>query len=219
MSSAKKEYLKGKNALTVSLFVVWCVTLFVAFSTGIPHSIETIAEHFSTLNAKDGVILVIMPIITLILSGFLPAATKAQLVFWRIRNALPGHRAFTVISERDPRIDTKELASRLGEMTTDESEQNSRWYSLYRKVDDTVTVKEVHKKFLLARDLAVYALAFCSFGGVSLLFASPSVGTAAVYGAVMFIHYLLLAVAAQNYGRGLVSNAIVEYLALDSSET
>ena len=90
MSSAKKEYLKGKNAITVSLFVVWCVTLYAAFSAGIPRSVESITEHFSALNAKDGIVLVTMPIVTLVLSGILPAATKAQLVFWRLRNALPG---------------------------------------------------------------------------------------------------------------------------------
>ena len=124
-----------------------------------------------------------------------------------------------MISERDPRIDTKELASRLGDVPTDEAEQNTRWYSIYRQVDEAVTVKEVHKKFLLARDLAVYSLAFCVFGGLSLFFVSPSVWAAVAYGVVMLIHFLLLAVAGQNYGRGLVSNVLVEYLAREPSKT
>src|SRR5690606_15254291 len=49
------------------------------------------------------------PVIVLLLTSILPTELKEALVFWRVRDVLPGHRAFSVYAQKDPRIDLNRL--------------------------------------------------------------------------------------------------------------
>src|ERR1700720_3355019 len=56
-----------------------------------------------------GVAAAAAPVIVLLLSSLLSADAKAMLVFWRFRNVLLGHRAFSVYAHRDSRINLEGL--------------------------------------------------------------------------------------------------------------
>jgi hypothetical protein len=64
-------------------------------------------------------------IVATVLNGLLNADTKACLVFLRWHDALPGHRAFSELALRDPRIDVAALEKiHGGRLPTEPGEQN-----------------------------------------------------------------------------------------------
>jgi len=88
---------------------------------------------------------------------------------------------------------------------------------LYRRYEESVIVLPAHKNFLLARDLSSIAFLFTVFGSCGLFFSLPPKGVL-VYSLVMFLHYVVLAIVAQNHGKRFVCNVLVEYIT-DSKET
>ena len=49
----------------------------------------------------------VLPLATLILDGIVTSDFKAVLVYWKWRDPLPGHEAFTVHGRKDRRVDMK----------------------------------------------------------------------------------------------------------------
>ena len=79
---------------------------------------------------------------------------KQALVFWRIEDALPGCRAFSEHALKDPRIDLIALKRAVGgEFPTHPGEQNKAWYRLYQQVQDSPSIEDAHKEYLLFRDI------------------------------------------------------------------
>lgn len=72
----------------------------------------------------------------------LPSADfKATLVYWRWRNALPGHRAFSRHASQDTRINLERLRKTFkGAFPEAPAEQNAAWYKLYKSVRNDVMV-------------------------------------------------------------------------------
>ncbi len=101
----------------------------------------------------------------------------------------------------------------MGSLPTDPKEQNSVWYSIYKKYSNAPTVTEAHKQFLLARDLSSISFLFAVLGPWGLLLFQHKVSWLTFYFAVMMVHYLTLAIVAQNQGRRLVCNVLTEYVA------
>ena len=94
-------------------------------------------------------------IVMIVLQELFPRSVKEVLVFWRLRDRLPGCRAFTVIAPKDARVDPTDLAVLLPSTPMSPAEQNALWYRLYRTVSDDPSVSHAHKEFLLTRDYAV----------------------------------------------------------------
>ena len=99
-------------------------------------------------------------------SGIVPADTKAQLVFWRIKFALPGHRAFSKYLKNDNRISNR---INMDIFPTDPHEQNSKWYSIYKKHQNAPSVSEAHRNFLLARDICSISFICLIIGTIAIL--------------------------------------------------
>ncbi len=78
---------------------------------------------------------------------------------------------------------------------------------------DTTTLQEIHRKFLLGRDLAAISLVLGIGGTVGLALASAGVLEALKYFLVMLLHYFVLAIVAQNNGKEFVCQVLVEYVA------
>jgi hypothetical protein len=210
---AKRKYLKGKNVPVVVIFILWCVALYATFLAESPSFWTDLQGKYATLSKKSGLVVTMMPVLLLTLSGVVSSSVKAMLVFWRVRNVLPGHRAFTRLAARDPRIDLNELKKKMGSLPRAARDQNSSWFKLYKKCGTVPTVENPHRSFLLARDLSVIALIFAIGGSVGLAFGSTKRSTLLLYPTVMFVQYLLLALVARNHGNRLVCNVLVEYLA------
>ncbi len=207
----KKEYLKRKNALVVFIFIIWCLAIYIAFLSSPSGFWDKLISTFQQYRAKEGIIVVLSPILVLILTGLISSGNKARLVYWRLRNALPGHRVFSKLAKDDPRIDMKNLLSKMGSLPQDPKEQNTKWYSLYKRYSESVTVKEAHRSFLLARDLCSVSFLFAVFGPWGFLLFQHTGKWALLYFIVMFLHYLVFALVAQNNGNRFICNVIGEY--------
>ncbi len=210
--ATKRKYLKTGNLPVVVIFIVWCISLYATFIIGFDSFWAELQSKYASLSKKSGLVIVMMPVLVLVLNGIISAEMKAILVFWRIKNALPGHRAFTQLAPKDARIDMSELREKLGDIPRAGKDQNALWFKLYKKHEGAPTVENPHRSFLLARDLAAIALAFAACGIVGLVIGDAKRNTIGLYGAVMLGHYALLAITARNQGNRLVCNAIVEHL-------
>ncbi len=210
--AAKRKYLKSKNVPVILIFVIWCVSIYATFFVGFDSFWTDLQSKYATLNWKNGLVVAMMPVLVLVLSGIVSAELKAILVFWRIKNALPGHRVFTKLAPCDSRIDMNEVRKKLGDVPRGAKEQNTSWFKLYKKHESEPTVENPHRSFLLARDLAAIGLIFAIGGALGLAFGGVKSKTVGLYVVVMLAQYLLLAIVARNHGNRLVCNVIVEHL-------
>ena len=97
-------------------------------------------------------------LIVKILLNIIPADIKHIIIFGRVKNTLPGHRAFTVYVNKDPRIDIENLEKILGTLPIIPSEQNRVWYKIYQKHKHYEQIIDSHVKFLFFRDSSILTI-------------------------------------------------------------
>ncbi len=151
-----------------------------------------------------------LPLATLVLDGIATPHFKAVLVYWKWRNPLPGHEAFTVHGKDDRRVDMNALEAEHGPLPTHSAEQNLLWYKLSRVTADRASVDEAHYAWLLMRDLT----------NLSVGLVSVSVGLAAAFRVVGWdllilvsgqgLLYVLLRQVAANKGIRYVTTVLAE---------
>ena len=203
-------YLKGKNAPSLWAFVganlAICFSLFITkgFST------TSIDQLWKSVTKKDGIIAVLLPLLTIILSGLFSDTAKARLVFWRWRHPLPGCRVFTELIQSDPRIDVPALHEKHGEFPQEAHAQNALWYRVYKEHSGSTMISEAHRIYLLTRDMTTLSAVFVAL--FSIVIGLDSVGwkIAAFYSGALVAQYILIATAARNYGIRFVLNVLTE---------
>ena len=208
--------LKAQNIPSLTAIYVGAF-LLVAF---VHWSVEEVFVFSSQLGRQ----VLIMAAITSFggaLANFLPNGVKYLLVYFRIRNALSGHRCRRICL-KDRRLDSGELEHRwpaLFARAMKESDQNAYWYSnIYRPVRNAPEVVQAHRSFLLYRDasagLFVVLWGLILWVGVSEVRLLPSMGVWPV-GVVAGL-VLLFCQAARQSGDRMVANAVV--VAMDGGE-
>lgn len=197
--------LKAKNNLVIGS-VLGADALFFAIFSAFPN-FDLQSAWASGMAVRVG-LAVLIPVVVLLLGSLIPSSLKAILVFWRLRDVLPGHRAFTDKTLNDPRIEREHLRKNVGAFPSNPSEQNAMWYRLFKKVEKEISIEHVHGQFLLLRDIASISallLVGCflcwSFG---LIFYRESL----VLGCILGVQFLLAALSAQSQGQGLVSSVL-----------
>ena len=163
------------------------------------------------LKSPQSFIPLIAAILIIVLEGILKNGIKEFLVFWRFRNRLPGHRAFSHIGPNDPRIDMTRLASLFPDgVPEDPKRQNNEWYRLYRNFRDEPQVFFSHKAFLLTRDLASLTVVFIplAISGHFLLGTTPAV--IAYHLTLLVVLFVLMSLSSRNYAERFVANVLVE---------
>ncbi|SHF54715.1 hypothetical protein SAMN02746095_03662 [Acidocella aminolytica 101 = DSM 11237] len=166
--------------------------------------LSAIFKHLATL-APVGIAAIVVKVV-----NALPSAdVKATLVFWRLKHAPPGHRAFSVYAQQDTRINQQRLKTIFkGTLPSDPADQNAAWYKLYRPLRDDVIISSAHKLFLLLRDYtAICALLILTFGPWALI-GMASKNVAAGYVAILLGQYLIVRMAAANAGIRMVTNVL-----------
>ncbi|MFL0681953.1 MAG: hypothetical protein ACJLTB_02015 [Algoriphagus aquaeductus] len=173
--------------------------------------LEEIPEQIQSFQIVRGLGILAAPILIFILNGILTSDQKAFLVFWKFRNTLPGHRAFTKYAKIDARVNLDRLVQLHGDLPTDEKEQNKLWYRLYRNNRVETVISKAHQNFLLARDLTSLSFLFllCSLGMFIVFNFKPSF----IYASIVIFEYLIMMRLAQNHGRKFVRDV----LAIESS--
>lgn len=150
----------------------------------------------------------VMPVIVLLIVNVLPHDVKSMLVYWKPLGVLPGCEAFTKYGPQDPRIDMAALKKNVGALPTDPTEQNSKWYKLYKQVPNEPEVQEAHKLFLMYRDMAVLSLPLVALVPLSLNVADISNSTLALAAGLFVVQYLVTALSARWSGIRFVCNVL-----------
>lgn len=146
--------------------------------------------------------------LTGVINAQLTSKVKAQIVFMRRENALPGCQAFSHLALGDERIDTDVLAEKFGALPFGPREQNVLWYRLYRNVESDPSVRAVQREFLFARDYSCLALLGGILLSIAALLMSSSVTAIIVFQVVWILQFLLASNAARNRGRRLVTTVL-----------
>ena len=159
--SIKARY-RGRLKAFVALIAL---SVFVVFSGGDVLR-AVLAGQWTELVDLRYMLSLGLPLATLILDGIVTSHFKAVLVYWKWRNPLPGHEAFTVHGPEDSRVDMNALEAEYGPLPTDPAEHNLRWYKLSKATEDRGSVDEAHYAWLLTRDLTnlSFALLIVSVG-------------------------------------------------------
>lgn len=150
-------------------------------------------------------------VLMLVFQEMLPRSVKEVIVFWRLRERVPGYRAFSTIAPQDSRVDPTELAVVLPDRTLSAAEQNALWYRWLKAVEADPGIADNHHRFLALRDCAVLLLllALVSLIGCFVL----DMDRGLIIAAVCFGSYLLVGIAARNAAVRLVGNVIARKIA------
>lgn len=200
--------LKTQNIAMLIPYAVWCLSLYAVFLTGDDNSWQNIESYFDNFTAKDGMVAALSPIIVFVLSGILNADIKSIIVFWRIKNPLPGNRVFTELGPKDARIDMNKIGQIVGTVPTEPKQQNSLWYKYSKKYQDSLTVKTAYKHFLLARDMTAITLVMLVPLPFSVIIINKNWQGAFIYFGILLGQYILLTLVAQNHGKRFACNVL-----------
>lgn len=105
------------------------------------------------------------------------------------------------------------LKKNVGTLPDRQTEQNAKWYKLYKQVGNEPEVAEAHKLFLMYRDMAVMSLALVALSPTVLLIvraASPAPWLAA---GLFTLQYLVTALSARWSGIRFVCNVLAVHSA------
>ncbi len=170
--------------------------------------------YFKTLTTGVDIVFIlkvlgvsIAPLLLFLLNGLISSHQKAVLVFWKLKNPLPGSEAFSKLSKNDTRIDRAKLKSVYGSLPKSPIEQNKLWYKIYKKNSSNTIVSDSHRAFLLARDLTSLCVLFVIFLGIPVLIIGQW-PISLYYFLGLLLQYVIVVIGAQNRGRRLVTNVL-----------
>lgn len=189
--------------ISVNILIFWGIFAHATFS------FNEINSNLCKFVGTKSFIFFLSPIITIVLSGIMPNSVKEVLVFWKVKNRLPGCKAFSHFATEDPRVNIELLKNKVGEFPKEPKEQNRVWYSLYQQYRDDEVVWGSHRDFLLTRDLTSLSFLFLLVLGTTLLLFGNS-KYAFVYLGYLIVQYLSLSFAARNYGNRFVCNVLAK---------
>ena len=205
-----RKSLKSQYSFKLWSFISFNFIIFWMILASKDINITELIQFEKYLNAKNGIIAALAPIISIVLNGLLSSSVKAVLVFWRIKYPLPGSRVFSNLAKKDLRINLEKIREKYEYLPEDPVEQNHLWYKIYKTNESKITVLDSHKNYLLCRDLAgISIIFFIIFSIFSLIFVRTQ-AYIFYYILYLFIQYLILSIAAQNYGNRFVCNVLAE---------
>lgn len=148
--------------------------------------------------------------IVLLLLRCLDDDIKARFVFWRFRGPpYPAAAAFTEWIHDDPRVDAQTITARHGALPVDPESQRALWDKLFRKNEAASSVEDVHRRFVLARDLAANWLLFGLCALVIVFWGHAHLATKALFAVANIAIAVVLIRTARHYGVLLVKNVLV----------
>lgn len=197
--------LKAKN--TPQLWILLSANILIIASITFPSYFEDFNNEFNILFILKGLGATIAPLLLFLLNGLVSSDQKAILVFWKLKNPLPGSVAFSELSKKDTRIDRKKLKEIYGALPKNPSEQNKLWYKIYKKNCLDIVISESHRAFLLGRDLTSLCFLFVVFIGLPFIILGKW-PINIYYFTFLVLQYLIVVIGAQNRGRRFVTNVL-----------
>jgi hypothetical protein len=129
------------------------------------------------------------------------------IIFWKVKNPLPGSRAFTELALKDPRIDIKELENRYGKLPTEPRDQNALWYKIFKEKQDEKIIHASHGHWLLFREIVVISVMIALLlVPISLFINFGKIST--IYAFLVLVQYLILRQVAVNAAERFTCNVL-----------
>lgn len=151
-----------------------------------------------------------MGIAAMLVQDLIPKPIKECLVFWRLKDRMPGHRAFNRKALFNPQIDAQRIPN-IGELTGAPADlQQREFYKLYKSVAEVRSVAHFSQRYIAWRDLSAL-LVILGIVSIPVLYtfdSSRSLPVGLVLSGSAFIVYLLTAFAARNVANGLVVHVL-----------
>ena len=204
------DTVKGEKSLKSQIFP-WLVSLAVFDVVAISALVFGESFHSDQLThilAKRAGLVSILPVAVLLISGFLSHNVKAAIVFWKLKNILPGHEAFSRHGPADPRINLKTLEKKVGRMPSVPAEQNGVWYGLYKEVERDTRVSEAQRLYLMYRDMAAVSLLISVLVPIILYALGALIWQVLAVLGLFVGQYFLTAVSARHAGIRFVNNVL-----------
>lgn len=212
--TSSSSSLKAENGKAIWLLVSADIVAIVLVLTGFAFTQASLSELAQSAFIRELLFAAAGPLVAVYLNDLLSSNAKASIIFWRFKDTLPGHRAFSEHVESDSRIDTAALKKKIGEFPQNPRDQNTCWYRLYQKHQSNVIISDSHKRFLLFRDSSTLTLLIFVIAGVATALSEIPLGLWALIAGGLAMQFLWLSVSARNTGKRLVQNV----LALESSD-
>lgn len=194
-----------------SLNMKWLVMLATFDILAVMLFVVPAAAHGSLLSTAAAIrasAALVLPVVVLLLSGLMSHSIKAVLVYWKVKDPYPGCEAFTRYGPDDARVDMAGLKRNTGVLPTDPSEQNRKWFKLFKMVENEASVLEAHKGYLMFRDMAAMSVPLVLLVPAGLYVAGVSPGLCAAAAVVFLVQFMACCVAARNSGRRLICNVL-----------
>jgi len=205
MSRNIKDY---DSVLTKFVFANFLLLIFVPDLINIS-SHSNYVTYLTEVGLIKGAGLFVTSILTLLINGFYKSEHKYIIVFWKIKNNLPGCRVFTELATKDPRIDYNSLVQKYDPLPTKPEEQNKLWYKILKKHPDDEAILQSHRDFLLFRDLT--AITFSLMIIFLLVFVTAQIlhfNLGISYFIIFLLEYLLLVVITRNKAERFALNVV-----------
>lgn len=211
MVKVKQRYIKNENRKWLIGYLLLHIVIFALFCGLVNLTFSDVNQLLSKLKGPQGFLPLIAVTFSIVLEGLFSNSIKEFLVFWRVKNRLPGHRAFSRIGPGDPRVKMEKVETLFPDgLPSDPKTQNQEWFQLYKKYEDERRVFYSHKAFLLTRDLTALTAAVIPLSVIAHLIAGTQ-GSTIVYHVLFLLGLLILiSLPARNYGNRFVANVLVE---------
>jgi hypothetical protein len=207
----KQRYIKSENRKWLIGYLLLNIVIFALFSSLINFSLIDADQLISKLKDPQGFIPLTAAIFIIVLEGIFKNSVKEFFVFWRFKNRLPGHRAFSHIGPSDPRIDMERVRKLFPHgLPTDPETQNSEWFRFYRQYQDELQVFYSHKAFLLTRDLTSLTVVFIPLSILGHFLLGSKSQMLVYHLLILVILFIIISLSARHYGERFVANVLAE---------
>jgi hypothetical protein len=168
------------------------------------------ATEIKKLDAVTIKNLVLIPSISILLSivfnGILTSNIKYRIVFLKWANPLPASRLQKIIKD-DPRFNIEQVIEKYGPIPSDPKQQNIYWYQkLYKNHQDVEKVRDIHRLFLMTRDMTAISFLVLIVSILNVLFFNGTM----IQILIVLVEYLLLRQVCCNYGNRFVATVVAE---------
>jgi hypothetical protein len=211
LTEVRQRYIKSENRKWLILYLLLHIVIFALFAGFISPSFSDVNQLLLKLKDPQGFLPLIAVIFSIVLEGILSNPIKEFLVFWRARNRLPGHRAFSVIGPTDARVSMEKVNALFSKgIPSDPKLQNNEWYDLYKKYGDEQRVFYSHKSFLLTRDLTALTATVIPLSFIGHLIAGSHWDMVGYHLLALLAILVIISISARNYGNRFVANVLIE---------
>lgn len=207
----KQRYIKSENRKWLISYLLLHIVVFALFSRLINFNLIDAEQLISKLGDPQGFIPLTAAVLIIVLEGIFKNTVKEFLVFWRFKNGLPGHRAFSHIGPDDPRIDMERVKQVFPDgLPVDPKKQNNEWFRLYREYQDELRVFQAHKAFLLTRDLTSLTAVFIPLSILGHFLLGSESQMFVYHLLILVLSFVVISLSARHYGERFVANVLVE---------